>query len=55
MYEEPLVIGAPGKDVGEIDAGAVYLVEMNTGILQKTVVNPIPESGTVDLFGLSID
>lgn len=54
MFDDLRVIGAPGNDVGGIDAGAVYLMEATTGGLQQTVVNPMPETGAADLFGLTI-
>jgi len=46
-----VLIGAPGDDLGVLDAGAAYLFSTN-GALTATFTNPTPQSG--EWFGSSV-
>lgn len=58
MVDGKILVGAPGKDISskirEVDAGAVYVFNKETGLLIDTWENPEPETGAADLFGLSL-
>ncbi|MBI3736779.1 hypothetical protein HY256_09735, partial [Candidatus Sumerlaeota bacterium] len=47
-----LLVGAPMKDSGAANAGAVYLFNGKTGDLLLSIYNPFPGQG--DLFGWSV-
>ena len=47
-----LAVGAPGLAVGGVNAGAVLLFDLSTGLYLRTIENPLPAVG--DQFGWSI-
>ena len=49
-----VIVGAPGHDAAGVDAGAIFIFDRKTGILQAMVANPSATTGVADLFGLSL-
>jgi len=53
-----VVVGAPGRDAGGIDAGAAYAFDAPSGTLLGALDNPRPDEGAGlvigDLFGFSV-
>lgn len=49
-----VVVGAPGHDSAGVDAGATFVFDRKTGILQAMIANPSATTGVADLFGLSL-
>lgn len=47
-----LAVGAPGLQVGGVNAGAVMLFDLSSGLFLRTIENPTPAAG--DLFGKSL-
>ncbi len=45
IWGTTLAVGAPRKDLGEFDAGAVYLFHAITGALNHTLVDAAPQAG----------
>ena len=45
VWGTTLAVGAPRKDLGEFDAGAVYLFHAFTGSLNHTLVDAVPQVG----------
>ena len=47
-----VAVGTPNEDAGAQDAGAVYVFDVRTGALLRTIVNPAPAVG--DNFGRAV-
>jgi len=47
-----VIIGAPLSDAGGVDAGAVFIFDLNTGALLDTLLKPVPALD--DSFGFSL-
>ena len=48
-----VIVGAPRKDIGQLDAGAAYLMDPVTGEVISEIENPVPTQGS--FFGRSVD
>ena len=47
-----VLVGAPRKDVGQVDTGAAYLFDSNSGDLIAEIANPLADAGS--FFGESL-
>lgn len=47
-----LIVGAPSSNAAEINAGAAFLVDIETGAITRTIISGTPSSG--DEFGIGV-
>ncbi len=52
MEADQLLLGAIGDDTGVSEAGAAYLINADSGMVLRSLLNPMPGSG--DRFGWSV-
>lgn len=54
LLQDYIIVGAPGDDTVDVDAGTVFVFDRHTGILKMKISNPSATTGLADLFGLSV-